>query len=100
MKKLVLIFVVVLVSQILPAQTYDPAKVNKKALILYNQAMERAQDGNLTHAAGLLLQCIELDKNYTDAYLSLAGVYGQMKNYKASVSYYEQAFVQDTNYTI
>ena len=82
------------------AQTYDPDKVNKKAVALYNQAMERAQDGNLISATGLLLQCIEIDNKYIDAYLSLAGVYGQLKNYKTSTEYYEKAFVQDTNYTI
>jgi outer membrane protein OmpA-like peptidoglycan-associated protein/tetratricopeptide (TPR) repeat protein len=81
-------------------QEYDPSRVNKKAIILYNQAMERAQDGNLTHAAGLLLQCIEVDKNYTDAYLSLAGVYGQLKNYRSAIDYYQKAFLQDSNYTI
>jgi len=82
------------------AQPYDPGKVNKKAVQLYNQAMERAQDGNLTNAAGLLLQCIATDNKYLDAYLSLAGVYGQLKSYKSSVEYYEKAFPQDTNYTI
>lgn len=82
------------------SQSYDPEKVDKKAVVLYNQAMERAQDGNLVHAAGLLLQCIEIDNKYTDAYLSLAGVYGQLKNYKSSTQYYEKAFAQDTGYTI
>jgi len=82
------------------SQIYDPNKVDKKAVTLYNQAMERAQDGNLVHAAGLLLQCIEIDNRYTEAYLSLAGVYGQLKNYKSSIEYYEKAFAQDTGYTI
>jgi outer membrane protein OmpA-like peptidoglycan-associated protein/tetratricopeptide (TPR) repeat protein len=100
MKKLLLYLALCLYYQVSFSQIYNPDKINKKAVTLYNQAMERAQDGNLTHAAGILLQCIEIDKNYTDAYLSLAGVYGQLKNYKASVSYYEKAFVQDTNYTI
>ena len=62
------------------SQTYNPDKVNKKAVKLYNQAMERAQDGNLISATGLLLQCIEIDPNYTDAYLSLAALYGQLNN--------------------
>ncbi|MBL7742894.1 MAG: OmpA family protein [Chitinophagaceae bacterium] len=84
----------------LSAQPYDPSKVNKKAVQLYNQAIERAQDGNLIHAVGLLKQCIELDNKYLDAYLSLAGVYGQMKNYKASVENYQKAFAQDSNYTM
>ena len=82
------------------SQSYDPEKVDKKARVLYNQAMERAQDGNLTHAAGLLLQCIEIDNKYTEAYLSLAGVYGQLKNYKSSIEYYEKAFAQDADYTM
>ncbi|MBL7758381.1 MAG: hypothetical protein JNL59_13335, partial [Chitinophagaceae bacterium] len=58
------------------AQPYDPSKVNKKAIPLYEQALERAGDGHLSQAAGLLLKCIELDARYADAYLSLAGVYG------------------------
>jgi outer membrane protein OmpA-like peptidoglycan-associated protein/tetratricopeptide (TPR) repeat protein/ribosomal protein L24E len=62
--------------------------------------MERANDGNLTLAAGLLLQCIETDNKYLEAYLSLAGVYGQLKNYKSSVDYYEKAFAQDPDYTM
>jgi outer membrane protein OmpA-like peptidoglycan-associated protein/tetratricopeptide (TPR) repeat protein len=79
---------------------YNPEKVNKKAVTLYTQAIERAQDGNYISATGLLLQSIEQDKNYVDAYLSLAGVYGQLKNYKNSVDYYEKAFAIDSNYTI
>jgi outer membrane protein OmpA-like peptidoglycan-associated protein/tetratricopeptide (TPR) repeat protein len=79
---------------------YDPSKINKKAVQLYSQAMERTQDGNLTLAAGLLLQCIDVDNNYVDGYLSLGGVYGQLKNYKSSTEYYEKAFALDSNYTI
>jgi outer membrane protein OmpA-like peptidoglycan-associated protein len=74
--------------------------VNKKAVELYDQAIERAKDQNYVSAVGLLLQAIEKDKNYVDAYLSLAGVYGQLKNYGNSVKYYEQAFAMDTDYTI
>ena len=98
MKKLLPLFIVLITAGRAHAQ-YDPSKVNKKAQQLYQQAIERAQDGNLTNAAGLFLQCIELDKNYLDAYLSLAGVYGQLKNHASSVRYYEQAFAMDSDYT-
>lgn len=81
------------------AQPYDPDKIDKKAVQLYNQAMERANDGNLTHAVGLLQQCIQIDSKYVDAYLSLAGVYGTLKNYKNSVDNYEKAFQLDGAYT-
>ena len=82
------------------AQTYDPDKVDKKAKGLYNQAMEQAQDGLLNNAAALLQQSIAIDNKYLEAYLSLAGVYGQQKNYQYSVEYYEKAFAQDTGFTI
>ncbi len=45
-------------------------------------------------------QSLEMDKRYVDAYLSLAGIYGQIKNYKSSVENYEKAFAMDSNYTI
>jgi len=82
------------------SQSYDPEKVDKKAKTLYNQALERAQDGNLIHAAGLLVQSIEIDNKYVEAYLSLAGVYGQLKNYKSSIEFYEKAFALDSDYTM
>ncbi|MGZ8516774.1 MAG: OmpA family protein [Chitinophagaceae bacterium] len=82
------------------SQSYDPGKVDKKAIALYNQAMEQAQDNRLDNAAGLLLQAIQLDSKYLEAWLSLAGVYGQQKNYKASIEYYEKAFGQDAAYTM
>ena len=84
----------------LASAQYDPSKINKKAIQLYSQAMERTQDGNLASAAGLLLQSIEIDRNYVEAYLSLGGVYGQLKSYKSSCEYYEKAFALDSNYTI
>lgn len=99
MRKLILLFALCIATQASFSQ-YDPGKVDKKALSLYDQAMQRAESGNLTNAAGFLLQCIEIDKDYVDAYLSLAGVYGQMKNYRASTDYYERAFAKDSGYTI
>jgi outer membrane protein OmpA-like peptidoglycan-associated protein/tetratricopeptide (TPR) repeat protein len=100
MKRFVLLLISYFLFQNAFAQPYDPSKVNKKAIPLYNQAMQRAEDGNFTLAAGLLQQCISIDKKYVDAYLSLAGVYGQIKNYHSSVEYYEKAFAQDSDYTI
>lgn len=100
MKTRMLLSFLLLISVCAYAQPYDPSKVNKKAIPLYEQALERAGDGHLPQAAGLLLKCIELDARYADAYLSLAGVYGQMKNYRASTDYYEKAFAIDTAYTM
>ncbi|MEO5564340.1 MAG: OmpA family protein [Chitinophagaceae bacterium] len=82
------------------SQKYDPQKVDKKAVALYNQAMQRAQEGNLTLAAGLLQQCVQVDNKYVEAYLSLGGIYGQLKSSKASVDYYEKAFALDPAFTM
>jgi outer membrane protein OmpA-like peptidoglycan-associated protein/tetratricopeptide (TPR) repeat protein len=78
---------------------YDPSKVNKKASALYDQAIEKAQGDQYQEAIGLLLQAIEKDPNYVDAYLSLAGVYGQIKDRQRSIQYYDKAFALDSNYT-
>lgn len=78
---------------------YDVSKVNKKAVAVYDKAMLLAQDGAIEQAVPLLQEAIRLDKNYIEAYLSLAGVYGQMKDVAASVATYEKAFGLDSNYT-
>jgi outer membrane protein OmpA-like peptidoglycan-associated protein len=54
----------------------------------------------LINATALLQQAIQTDAAYVDAYLSLAGVYGDLKNYKNSALYYEKAFTLDSVYTI
>ena len=82
------------------AQHYDPTKVDKKAVALHNQAMERAEGDNFTLAAGLLVKAIETDKGYVDAYLALASVYGRLKSFKSGIEYYEKAFALDPDYTL
>lgn len=100
MKELLLFIIAGAITVTGYAQPYDPEKVNKKAKELYSQAMERAQDGNIPSAIGLLLKCTELDNKFVDAYLSLGGAYGQLKNYNSSIKYYEQAFALDSIYSI
>jgi outer membrane protein OmpA-like peptidoglycan-associated protein len=99
-RSIFLLIPVILLSFQASTQPYDPAKVNKKAIPLYNLAIEKAQDGKYQEAISLLEQCIAIDKKYVDAYLSLAGVYGQLKNYAKSTEYYEKAFSLDENYTM
>lgn len=78
---------------------YDVSKINKKALAAYNQALELAQNGQYNQSISALQQAIQHDSKYIDAYLSLAGVYGQLKNHEQSVAAYEKAFPLDTAYT-
>lgn len=90
----------VLLFSVSSAQNYNPSKINKKAVVLYEQAMSRVEKENFASAAGLLLQAIETDKNYVDAYLVLADIYGKIKNYKSSIEYFEKAFALDSVYTL
>ncbi len=78
---------------------YDPEKVDKKAKEAYEKAAERADYGNLPQAIDLFKEAVRRDPNYVEAYLSIAGVYGQLKNSEQSIAYYEQAFKLDSNFT-
>lgn len=90
----------VLLFSVSSAQNYDPSKINKKAVVLYEQAMSRVEKENFASAAGLLLQAIQTDSGYVDAYLVLADIYGKIKNYSSSIQYFEKAFTLDSVYTL
>ncbi|MEJ7912318.1 MAG: OmpA family protein [Chitinophagaceae bacterium] len=78
---------------------YDVSRINKKAIASYNIALEKTQDGKYKEAVTALQDAIKIDEKYVDAYLSLAGVYGQIKDHAQSVQVYEKAFILDPNYT-
>ncbi|HEU0063507.1 MAG TPA: OmpA family protein [Flavisolibacter sp.] len=78
---------------------YDPSRINKKAIDSYNKAIQQAEGNNFDASIKLLKEAIQKDPAYIEAYLSLGGVFGQLKNYQESIQYYEKAFVIDSNYT-
>ncbi len=80
------------------SQTYQPDHVNAKAIAMYEKAMQQLSDGMIKDAVPFLLRSVALDSNYLDAYLSLAGVYGELKNYSKSVEWYEKVKSKDSNY--
>jgi len=92
------LFCLLLIANCLSAQ-YDPTKINKKVFAVYMQAMEKANGRDFNGAIDLLNQCISMEPKYVDGFLSLGGVYGQLKNYKNSTENYEKAFAIDSNYT-
>ena len=92
------LFCQLLIANCLSAQ-YNPTKINKKAFSVYMQAMGKANDRDFKGAIDLLNECVRIEPKYADAFLSLGGVYGQLKNYKSSTDNYEKAFAIDSNYT-
>jgi len=80
------------------AQTYNPDKVNKKAIDLYERALLKLQNDQFKESIPMLKKAIEFDNKYADAILSLASVYGELKDYKTSVEYFEKGRALDTAY--
>jgi outer membrane protein OmpA-like peptidoglycan-associated protein/tetratricopeptide (TPR) repeat protein len=70
-----------------------------KAIEWYNKALNLLNDDAFAQALQPLQKAIAIDSNYIDAYLSLAGTYGELKQYKSASTYYEKAFAKDSNYT-
>lgn len=80
------------------AQAYDAEKVKPQALTRYEDAISLLKDGDTRAAIPVLLDCIKIDSNFVDAYLSLAGALGELKQYQRSVSLYEKAKAKDPAY--
>lgn len=80
------------------AQIYQPDLVNKKALDIYFKALDNLNFGYTKEALPMLEKAIAIDNRFADAYLSLAGAYGELKNYDKSVYFYEKGRGIDTAY--
>lgn len=80
-------------------QWYDPDKVNSKAAKIYTASIELAQSGKYTSAIQYMREAISADAKFVDAWLSMGGVYGEMKDYRNSIASYEKAFSMDSVYT-
>lgn len=80
------------------AQQYDPEKVNRKVMALYEKAIGLLRDDAFREAVPLLLKAVKEDSSFVDGYLSLAGTFGQLKQYKRSLLFYEKAKQLDSVY--
>lgn len=73
-------------------------QVNKKALNLYNQALSKASDGEYQEGIKMIREALKLEPKYIDAYLTLGGIYGELKDYRSAVESYEAARSIDSLY--
>lgn len=97
MKNLWLAISILLISITARAQ-YDPDKVSKKAAALYQQGINKATDGDYKEGIRILQDAVKADPRFLDAFLSIAGIYGEMKNYSQSIINYEKARAIDSLY--
>lgn len=72
--------------------------VNRKAEALYAQALNKASEGDYRQGIKLLEAAVKLEPKYLDAYLSIGGIYGELKEYKNAVDNYEKARSIDSVY--
>jgi len=77
---------------------YDPARVDKKAVKLYMQSQQLAADDQFEKGIEALRQAVAIDNRYEDAYLSMAGMYSELKNYQGAVDNYRIARSIDSVY--
>ena len=87
----------VLISTLAFAQTPRQSS-NPKALKKYNEALVALEDNRSAEGIALLANVLQIDSNFIDAYLSLAGAYGNSKQYKKAVIVYERARLKDSIY--
>ncbi len=98
MKQILAALLLMIFSATLSAQSYDPSKIGRKATNLYTKALESARDGNFKEGIKLLSDALKSEPRFADAYLSIAGMYGEMKDYNAAVLNYEKASAIDSVY--
>ncbi|HJU46477.1 MAG TPA: OmpA family protein, partial [Chitinophagaceae bacterium] len=96
-KSLFILFLSFIYSLSLFAQN-NSNKITKKAQQLYSQGLDIAQEGDFAKAIPLIEDAIKNSPTYRDAYLSLAGIHGELKNYDAAISNYEKGRILDTVY--
>jgi outer membrane protein OmpA-like peptidoglycan-associated protein/tetratricopeptide (TPR) repeat protein len=77
---------------------YNPDKVNKKAAQLYSKALELARNDDFKGGIDALQQSVKIDPRFAEAWLSMAGMYGELKNYQAAIDNYEKAKAIDSNF--
>jgi tetratricopeptide (TPR) repeat protein len=105
MKKLFCLLLFALSFVSLHAQ-YDPEKVNKKAVPYFTKAQQQLDEGHIKEAIASLNQALQIESGFLDAYLVLAAVYSNDKNYIDCIKTYEKAspstppILSNTNFLI
>jgi outer membrane protein OmpA-like peptidoglycan-associated protein/tetratricopeptide (TPR) repeat protein len=92
----IIFFAFLLFTNSTNAQWYKPEKVNKKAMKVYESAYDFAVQGDYEKSMSKLDEALIIEPKYVEAYLSRAGIYGDLKNYTASVKDFSKAFNLDS----
>jgi outer membrane protein OmpA-like peptidoglycan-associated protein/tetratricopeptide (TPR) repeat protein len=77
---------------------YDPDKVSKKAKALFEKAYGIAMNGSYAESIKTLQDAIKIEPRYLEAFLSIAGMYSEQKNYQEAIINYEKAKAIDSTW--
>jgi outer membrane protein OmpA-like peptidoglycan-associated protein/tetratricopeptide (TPR) repeat protein len=80
------------------AQGYQPEKVPLKAVKFYQEAMQLAENDQFREGIAKLQQAVGVYPGYADAWLSIAGMYGELKDYENAILNYKKAEAIDSEY--
>jgi tetratricopeptide (TPR) repeat protein len=72
--------------------------VDHKANTIYTIAINKARSGDYISSVKMINEALKIEPKFVDAYLSLAGIDAELKNYTSSVSNFEKAFSLDSVY--
>jgi outer membrane protein OmpA-like peptidoglycan-associated protein/Tol biopolymer transport system component len=98
MKFVCTILILLTSFSVIAQRPYDPSKINKKAVRLYDDASHAAAEGKFKESIAILQQAIKIDSSFLEAFLSAAGMYSELKNYETAIVYYEKGKAIDSNY--
>ncbi|HEV3224420.1 MAG TPA: hypothetical protein VGZ90_16180, partial [Puia sp.] len=74
--------VLFLIAAIQLKAQYDPSKIDPQAVKLFETSNDLAYNDHLMDALESLKKAVAIDNRYEDAYLSIAGIFVELKNYK------------------
>jgi outer membrane protein OmpA-like peptidoglycan-associated protein/tetratricopeptide (TPR) repeat protein len=77
---------------------YDPSKINPEAVKLFDHSNELAYNDQLKEGLETLKKAVAIDNRYEDAYLSMAGIYVELKNYPEAYENFKSARAIDSIY--
>jgi outer membrane protein OmpA-like peptidoglycan-associated protein/tetratricopeptide (TPR) repeat protein len=98
-KFLLTLLPVFIIQSMVCAQWYQPEKVNDKAATIYALALNKASGGEYATSIKMINEAVKIEPRYVDAYLSLAGINAEVKNYAESVKQFEKALALDSVYS-
>ena len=77
---------------------YDPSKIDPQAVKLFEAANELAYNDKLDEGLESLKKAVAIDNKYEDAYLSMAGIYVELKKYQEAYENFNKARSLDSIY--